>query len=56
MLRELGMTSVLIVPLKARGNVIGVMSLISAESGRVYTEAEQSLGGAGGRARGDCHP
>jgi len=43
MLRELGMTSVLIVPLKARGTVMGVMSLISAESGRVYTEAEQSL-------------
>jgi len=43
MLRELGMTSVLIVPLKARDRVIGVMSLIAAESGRVYTEAEKSL-------------
>jgi PAS domain S-box-containing protein len=43
MLRELGMTSVLIVPLKARGRVIGAMSLISAESGRVYADAEQSL-------------
>jgi signal transduction histidine kinase len=43
MLRELGMTSVLIVPLKARDRVIGVMSLIAVESGRVYTEAEKSL-------------
>jgi PAS domain S-box-containing protein len=43
MMRELGMTSVLIVPLRARGRVIGVMSLVAAESGRRYTEAEQSL-------------
>jgi PAS domain S-box-containing protein len=43
MLRELGMTSVLIVPLRARGRVTGAMSLVSAESGRVYTDAEQSL-------------
>ncbi len=43
MLRELGMTSVLLVPLKARDRVIGVMSLIAAESKRVYTESEQSL-------------
>jgi len=42
-LRELGMTSALIVPLKARGRVLGVMSLIAAESGRRYTEAEQIL-------------
>jgi signal transduction histidine kinase len=42
-LRELGMTSALIVPLKARGRVLGVMSLIAAESGRRYTEAEQTL-------------
>jgi PAS domain S-box-containing protein len=43
MLRALGMSSVLIVPLKARGTVMGVMSLIAAESGRVYTEADRSL-------------
>ena len=42
-LRELGMKSVLIVPLTARGRVIGVMSLIAAESGRRYTDAEESL-------------
>ena len=53
MLRELGMTSVLIVPLKARGRVMGVMSLIAAESGRRYTEAEQTSRRAAGGARGD---
>ena len=42
-LRELGMKSVLLVPLTARGRVIGVMSLIAAESGRRYTDAEESL-------------
>ncbi|HVJ30887.1 MAG TPA: histidine kinase dimerization/phospho-acceptor domain-containing protein, partial [Gammaproteobacteria bacterium] len=42
-LRDLGMTSALVVPLAARGRVIGVMSLISAESGRRYTDAEQAL-------------
>jgi PAS domain S-box-containing protein len=43
MLRELGMTSVLVVPLVAREQVIGVMSLVAAESGRRYTAAEQAL-------------
>ena len=43
MLRELGMHSVLIVPLAARGGVIGVMSLVAAESGRHYTAADQAL-------------
>ena len=42
-LRELGMHSVLIVPLAARGGVIGVMSLVAAESGRHYTAADQAL-------------
>ena len=42
-LRELGMKSVLLVPLLSRSGVIGVMSLVSAESGRHYTSAEQSL-------------
>lgn len=42
-LRQLGMKSVLIVPLAARGRVIGVMSMIAAESGRRYTDADESL-------------
>ena len=42
-LRELGMHSVLIVPLSARNGVIGVMSLVAAESGRRYGAADQAL-------------
>ncbi|CAN5801883.1 hypothetical protein BH11GEM2_BH11GEM2_16240 [soil metagenome] len=42
-LRELGMKSVLIVPLLSRSGVIGVISLIGAESGRRYTPADQAF-------------
>ena len=42
-LRELGMASVLIVPLLSRSGVIGVISLIAAESGRRYGAADQAL-------------
>ncbi len=39
-LRELGLRSYIGVPLVARGRTLGVISLISAESGRVYTEGD----------------
>jgi PAS domain S-box-containing protein len=44
LLRQLGMESVLLVPLVSRSGVIGVISLISAESGRRFTAADQSMG------------
>jgi hypothetical protein len=42
-MRELGFTSVMIVPLVARGRTLGVISLISAESGRRYGKADLEL-------------
>jgi PAS domain S-box-containing protein len=42
-LREIGFASVLTVPLVARGHAIGAMSLVSAESGRRYGDAELAL-------------
>ena len=42
-LREIGFASALIVPLVARGHVIGAMSLVAAESGRRYGDAELAL-------------
>ena len=41
--RSLGLTSVILAPLVARGRTIGVISLVSAESGRQYTEADVRL-------------
>lgn len=43
LLREIGFASALTVPLAARGRVIGTMSLVAAESGRRYGEAELAL-------------
>ena len=42
-LREIGFASALTVPLVARGHVIGTMSLVSAESGRRYGDADLAL-------------
>jgi PAS domain S-box-containing protein len=42
-LREIGFASALTVPLVARDQVLGAMSLVSAESGRRYTDAELAL-------------
>ncbi len=42
-LRELGMTSVMLVPLRARGQTLGVISLISAESRRHFGPADLAL-------------
>jgi PAS domain S-box-containing protein len=43
MIRELGLRSAMILPLRARGQRLGAMSLISAESGRRYTERDLQL-------------
>ncbi len=40
MLRMLGMSSVLIVPMSAHGRTLGAITLICAESGRVFTERD----------------
>ena len=43
MLRSLGLTSALVVPLEARGRVLGTITLAYAESGRHYTESDLGL-------------
>jgi PAS domain S-box-containing protein len=43
LLRAIGMKSIIRVPLKARGRVIGVLSLVAGESGRRYSEADRML-------------
>lgn len=42
-LRELGLRSAMTVPLRARDQVLGAMTLISAESGRVYDQSDLAL-------------
>lgn len=42
-LRQLGMRSVMTVPLSARGQVLGSMTFIAAESGRRYSDDDLSL-------------
>ena len=41
--RELAIRGVIYVPIFSRGHVIGVMTLVSAESGRRYTDADVTL-------------
>ena len=43
LLREIGFTSVILVPMTARGRTLGVVTLVSAESGRRYEEADLQL-------------
>lgn len=43
LLREIGFTSAIIVPLVARGRTLGVITLVSAESGRRYEAADLEL-------------
>src|ERR687886_185305 len=43
LMREIGFTSVIIVPLVARGRTLGVIILVTAESGRRYGEADLEL-------------
>jgi len=41
--RGLGFTGAIVVPLQTRGRTLGAMTLVSAESGRRYTDAELRL-------------
>jgi len=43
-LRELGVCSAIIVPLRARGRTLGAVSLLAAESGRRFDENDLSFG------------
>jgi signal transduction histidine kinase len=43
LLRELGMRSAMIVPLRVGGKTLGAMSFISSQSGHRYTEADVAL-------------
>ncbi|HEY9879290.1 MAG TPA: ATP-binding protein [Leptolyngbyaceae cyanobacterium] len=42
-LREVGLRSVMLVPLSARGRTLGVITFIAAESGRLYNSDDLSL-------------
>ena len=42
-LRQLGLRSAIVVPLRAKDQVLGALTLVSAESGRRYTEADLAL-------------
>ncbi len=39
-IRQLGLRSVIVVPMVARGSVLGVLSFVTAESQRAYTESD----------------
>src|SRR5918997_3703861 len=43
LMREIGITSAMIVPLVARGRALGTITLVSTESGRRYEEADLEL-------------
>jgi PAS domain S-box-containing protein len=43
LMRDLGLVSVMIVPLQARGRTLGALSLVAAESGRVFGQADLAL-------------
>jgi PAS domain S-box-containing protein len=43
LIRELGMVSAMIVPMRVRERVLGAISFVSAESGRRFTEADVRL-------------
>lgn len=42
-IREIGFTSVIITPLTARGQTLGVITLVSSESGRIFSEKDLNL-------------
>ncbi len=42
-LREVGMRSVMTLPLVARGRVLGAITFVTAESGRMYSEADVAV-------------
>jgi GAF domain-containing protein len=43
LIKSLGLRSALVVPLSARGRAFGALTLVTAESGREYTEADLAL-------------
>ncbi|HWL35869.1 MAG TPA: GAF domain-containing protein [Frankiaceae bacterium] len=43
LMRDLGFVSALLVPLSARGRVFGTLSMVYAESGRTYDEADLAI-------------
>ena len=43
LLTDIGITSHMVVPLQARGRMLGAISFVAAGSGRTYTEADLSL-------------
>jgi PAS domain S-box-containing protein len=43
LLRELGLVSAMVVPMPARGRILGAISLVAAESGRRYDEDDLAL-------------
>ena len=52
LLREVGMSSLLIVPIRIRDSVTGTLSLVAAESGRRYDEIDVALAEELGRRAG----
>ena len=52
LLRQVGLKSLLSVPMKARGRTLGALSFVWAESGRSYTEADLALAEDLGRRAG----
>lgn len=52
LLRRIGYSSVMLIPLQARGKTIGVISFVSAESGRRYDQRDLALGEEVGRRVG----
>ena len=45
-LRSLGMRSAMLVPLRARGSTLGVMTLVSAESGKLFSQDDLDFASA----------
>ena len=45
-IRGLGLRSAMLVPLRARGQTLGVVTMVSAESGRLYTQDELDFASA----------
>jgi signal transduction histidine kinase len=52
LLRAVGFTSAIVVPLAARGGTLGALTMVFAESGRRYTEADLALAEELGRRVG----
>lgn len=52
LLREVGFSSVIIVPMRARGRILGVISFVAAESGRRYDRTDLGIAEELGRHAG----